>query len=178
MRRGGMTSITSQVHRSVTSIAVLLSVPAVIGLVVMLIYSSQTQALIRRMDAAAGMKPALESTIADNLFSVSAGIISFEDSNAEELIAETDRTLDTLLAETEGNGHLQLTIARRTMDTMEQYVLKVRDGMEQRMPIKEIEKIVDEVRGVGRLVADMLDTFTAEEITNATRASRELRMIV
>ena len=52
------------------------------------------------------------------------------------------------------------------------------DGMEQRMPIKEIEKIVDEVRGVGRLVADMLDTFTAEEITNATRASRELRMIV
>ena len=178
MRRNRMTSITAQVHRSVTSIAVLLSVPAVIGLVVMLIYSSQTQALIRRMDAAAGMKPTLESTIADNLFSVSAGIISFEDSNAEELIAETDKTLDTLLAETEGSGHLQLTVARRTMDTMEQYVLKVRDGMEQRMPIKEIEKIVDEVRGVGRLVADMLDTFTAEEITNATRASRELRMIV
>ena len=178
MRRSGMTSITSQVHRSVTSIAVLLSVPAVIGLVVMLIYSSQTQALIRRMDAAAGMKPALESTIADNLFSVSAGIISFEDSNAEELIAETDRTLDTLLAETEGSGHLQLTVARRTMDTMEQYVLKVRDGMEQRLPIKEIEKIVDEVRDVGRLVADMLDTFTAEEIANATRASRELRIIV
>ena len=71
MRRGGMTSITSQVHRSVTSIAVLLSVPAVIGLVVMLIYSSQTQALIRRMDAAAGMKPALESTIADILSKVS-----------------------------------------------------------------------------------------------------------
>ena len=119
MRRGGMTSITSQVHRSVTSIAVLLSVPAVIGLVVMLIYSSQTQALIRRMDAAAGMKPALESTIADNLFSVSAGIISFEDSNAEELIAETDRTLDTLLAETEGNGHLQLTTTREGTDLFE-----------------------------------------------------------
>ena len=173
-----MTSITAQVHRSVSSIAVLLSVPAVIGLVVMLIYSSQTQALIRRMDAAAGMKPALESTIADNLFSVSAGIISFEDSSAEELIAEADRTLDTLLAETEGNGHLQLTIARRTMDTMEQYVLKVRDGMQQRIPINEVEKIVDEVRGVGRLVADMLDMFTAEEIANATRASRDLRTVV
>ena len=48
MRRSGMTSITAQVRRSVSSIAVLLAVPAVIGLVVMLVYSSRTQAMIRR----------------------------------------------------------------------------------------------------------------------------------
>ena len=53
-----MTSITAQVRRSVSSISVLLAVPALIGLVVMLIYSSRTQAMIRRMDAAAQMKPA------------------------------------------------------------------------------------------------------------------------
>ena len=66
-----MTSITAQVRRSVSSISVLLAVPALIGLVVMLIYSSRTQAMIRRMDAAAQMKPALENTIADSLFSQS-----------------------------------------------------------------------------------------------------------
>ena len=48
MRRSRMTSITSQVRRSVTSIAVLLAVPAIIGLAVMLMYSSRTQAMIRR----------------------------------------------------------------------------------------------------------------------------------
>ena len=69
MRRSGMTSITLQVRRSVASIAVLLAVPALIGLVVMLMYSAQTQAMIRRMDAAARMKPVLESTIPENLFS-------------------------------------------------------------------------------------------------------------
>ena len=37
MRRNGMTSITVQLRRSVGSIAILLAVPAVIGLVVMLI---------------------------------------------------------------------------------------------------------------------------------------------
>jgi len=178
MRRGGMTSITAQLRRSVGAIAVLLTVPAVIGLVMMMLYSSRTQAMIRRMDAAAEMKPALENTIAENLFSVAAGRTSFEESGVEELIRYTDGTLDGLLAETEGSGHLQLTIARRTMDTLEQYVLKVRDGMEAGLPIHEVESIVDEVRNVGRLVADMLDAFTTEEIKNASEASARLRVIL
>ena len=178
MRRNRMTSITYQVRRSVTSISVLLAVPALIGLVVMLIYSSRTQAMIRRMDAAARMKPVLESTIAENLFSVAAGRISFTESGVETLIAETNETLDMLLGETQGSGQMQLTIARRTMDTLEQYVYKVRDGMEAGTPISEIEDIVDEVRNVGRLITDMLDAFTTEEIANATESSRRLRTIV
>ena len=178
MRRNGMTSITSQVRRSVASITVLLAVPAVIGLAVMLMYSARTQAMIRRMDAAARMKPVLESTIAENLFSVAAGRCGYADSGVEELITGTNDTLDMLLSETEGSGQMQLTIARRTMDTLEQYVHKVRDGMDAGTPISEIEGIVDEVRNVGRLVADMLDAFTTEEISNATDALRRLRTIV
>ncbi len=178
MQQHRTTSITSQVRRSLSSVAVLLAVPAVIGLVVMMVYSSRSQAMILRMEAAASMKPVLESTIAENLFSVAAGRTTFNESGAEELIAETDRTLDMLLAETEGSGHLQLTIARRTMDTMEQYALKVRDGMAAGEPISSIEQIVDEVRDVGRLVADMLDAFTTEEIANATDANRQMRTIV
>ena len=178
MRRSGMTSITLQVRRSVASIAVLLAVPALIGLAVMLMYSARTQAMIRRMDAAARVKPVLESTIPENLFSVAAGRTSFDESNVETLIRETDETLDMLLGETQGGGQMQLTIARRTMDTLEQYVYKVRDGMAAGMPISEIESIVDEVRNVGRLVTDMLDAFTTEEIANATDSSRQLRTIV
>ncbi len=178
MRRNRLTSIAIQVRRSVASIAVLLAVPALIGLAVMLMYSVRTQAMIRRMDAAARMKPVLESTIAENLFSVAAGRTSFQQSGVEGLISETDKTLDMLLEETQGSGQMQLTIARRTMDTLEQYVYKVRDGMAAGTPIVEIEKIVDEVRNVGRLVTDMLDAFTTEEIANATESSRRLRMVV
>lgn len=174
MRRGGLTSIASQVRRSVMHIAYLLTIPAVIGLVVMIFYSNQTRAMIRRMDAAAELKPALQTTLAENLFSVAAGRITFENSGVEEIINGTDRVLDTLLAETEGSGHLQLTIARRTMDTLGQYVYRVRDGMTAGTPIAEIESIVDEVRNVGRLVTDMLDAFTTEEIANVSAASRRM----
>ena len=178
MQRRRLTSIASQVRRSVSSISILLAVPAIIGLVVMLIYSTRTQDMIRRMDAAAGLKPALENTIAENLFSVAAGRTSFEQSGVQEQITRTDETLDMLLSETRGSGQMQLTIARRTMDTLEQYVLKVRDGMASGQPISEIEEIVDEVRNVGRLVTDMLDAFTTEEISNASDANRGLRTIV
>ena len=178
MRKSGTTSITAQVRRSVSSIAVLLAVPALIGLIVMLIYSSRTQAMIRRMEAAAELKPVLESSIAENLFSVAAGRTSFRQSGVEELITETNKTLDMLLGETQGSGQMQLTIARRTMDTLEQYVYKVRDGMAAGTPISEIESIVDEVRDVGRLVTDMLDAFTSEEIASATEANRRLQLIV
>ncbi len=175
MRR---TSITAQVRRTVGSITAMLSIPVVIGLVMMIIYSSRTEGMIHRMNRAADLKPVLEGTIAENLFAVVAGRSSFEDSGVEELIAAANSTLDRLMAETSDNGYLQLTVARRTMDTLEQYVFRVRDGMKTGRPIQEIEGIVDEVRDVGRLVADMLDAFTTEEIQNATQASRRLRAIM
>ena len=176
MRGTKITGISSEVRHSVSVIAVLLAIPVVIGLLMMILYSSRYQAMIQRMDAAAELKPALETTIAENLFSVAAGRTDYKSSGVTKTIAEINGTLDQLTAETAGNGHLQLTIARRTMDTMEQYVLEVRDGMENHQPITEIEGIVDEVRNVGRLVANMLDTFITEEIADATATSKRLHV--
>jgi two-component system sensor histidine kinase YesM len=174
MRGKRTTGISSEVRNSVSTIAVLLALPVIAGLFVMILYSSRYHGMIRRMDAAAELKPALETELAEDLFSVAAGRTSFEKSGVLETIHRIDNTLDTLTGQTEGNGHLQLTIARRTMDTMEQYTLKVRDGMTQRKPVDEIESIVDEVRDVGSLVANMLDAFITEEIANATATSRNL----
>ncbi len=174
MQRKRGTGISSEVRHSVRTIAVLLALPVVIGLIVMILYSSRYQAMIGRMDAAAELKPALETTLAEDLFSVAAGRTSFDRSDVMRTIRRIDNTLDQLTGQTAGNGHLQLTVARRTMDTMEQYVLQVRDGMEARKPVEEMEQMVDEVRDVGRLIANMLDTFIEEEIANATAASRTL----
>lgn len=174
MQRKRGTGISSEVRHSVRTIAVLLALPVVIGLIVMILYSSRYQAMIGRMDAAAELKPALETTLAEDLFSVAAGRTGFEESDVMRTIRRIDDTLDQLAGETAGNGRLQLTVARRTMDTMEQYVLQIRDGMEARKPVEEMEQTVDEVRNVGRLTANMLDTFIEEEIANATAASRTL----
>ena len=167
MARRKMTSIVRQVRISVSTIAVMLLLPVIAGLVTTIIYSEQYQAMIRRMDRAAELKPQVETTLAENMFAVAAGRSSFADSGAEKLIARVDGTLDQLLAETSGNGHLQLTVARRTMETLEQYILKVRDGMAEGMPIDGIIEIVDEIRNIGRQIADMVDAFIGQEIVDA-----------
>ncbi len=168
------TGISSEVRHSVSTIAVLLALPVVIGLIMMVLYSSRYQAMIQRMDSAAELKPALETTLAEDLFSVAAGRSTFDKSGVMKTIQRTETVLDRLTEETAGSGHLQLMVARRTMDTVEQYALQVRDGMENHQPVAEIEDIVDEVRDVGRLVADMLDSFITEEISNATATSKRL----
>ena len=172
--RSRSTGISAEVRHSVSVIAILLALPVAVGLIVMIMYSSRYQSMIQRMDAAAELKPALETSLAEDLFSVAAGRVAFDKSGVMRSIDGIDDTLDQLTDETVGSGHLQLIIARRTMDTVEQYALQVRDGMIEHRPINEIESIVDEVRDVGRLVADMLDTFITEEIANATATSNRL----
>ena len=119
------TGISDEVRHSVTTIAVLLVLPVVIGLIVMVLYSTRYQAMIQRMDTVAELKPALESEIAEDLFSVAAGRTSFDKSGVMKAMDRINTTLDRLTSETNGNGHLQLTIARRTMDTLGQYVLPI-----------------------------------------------------
>lgn len=169
-----ITGISSEVRQSVSMIAILLAIPVIIGLLVMILYSSRYQAMIQRMDAVAELKPSLEKTIAEDLFAVAAGRKTYEESGVRYTLSQINGTLDKLSSETAGNGHLQLTIARRTMDTMGQYALQVGEGMKSKRPIVEIEGIVDEVRNVGRLVADMLDNFITEEIADATITSQRL----
>ena len=63
MQRKRGTGISSEVRHSVRTIAVLLALPVVIGLMVMILYSSRYQAMIGRMDAAAELKPAVTEAI-------------------------------------------------------------------------------------------------------------------
>ena len=178
MVRRRMTSIVRQVRRSVSTIALLLILPVVAGLVTTIIYADRYQSMIRRMDQAAELKPQVETTLAEDMFSVAAGRSTFAESGAEKLMDRVNGTLDALLGETTGGGHLQLTVARRTMDTLKQYIYKVRDGMADGMSIDEIEGIVDEIRNVGRLAADMVDAFIEQEIMNARETSTRLNRVV
>ena len=178
MVRRRMTSIVRQVRQSVSTIALLLILPVVAGLVTTIIYADWYQSMIRRIDQAAELKPQVETTLAEDMFSVAAGRSTFAESGAEKLMDRVNGTLDALLEETTGGGHLQLTVARRTMDTLKQYIFKVRDGMADGMPIDEIEGIVDEIRDVGRLAADMVDAFIEQEIVNARETSTRLTRVV
>ena len=178
MRTKRPTSIAAAVRRNVWSVAALLVIPVVTGLILMLVYTDRYQGMIRRMDTAARIKPVVETELARDLFSVTAGRTDYPSSGVEEKIRAIDGTLETLLKNSRGSGAVQLTVARRTMDTLEHYADEIRDGMAQKRPVSQIEAVVDEVWQVGELVGDKIDAFLAEEIESAAEASRRIREVL
>ena len=171
-------SIIGQLSRTTRATAVVLLIPVLASLTLMFVTSMRYQRSMSRMATAAGLKPAVGTELPERLFSVAAGQQGYDDSGVEDLLASVNRTLDGLLEDDAGAGYLQLTVARRTMDTLSSYIGQVRDGMDQGLPISEIEKIVDEVRDVGDLVTDMLDDFVSVEIDAVARSGANIQRIV
>ena len=171
-------SIIGQLSRTTRSIAIVLLLPVLFSLTMMFLITMRYQSAMSRMETAAGLKPVVGTELPEQLFSVTAGRMQYEDSGVEDILQSVNRTLDRLLEDTSGAGFLELTVARRTMDTLAGYVERVRLGMEQGMAISEVELIVDEVRDVGDLVTDMLDNFISAEIDGTVRTSASIRRVV
>ena len=153
------TSIIRRLGHTTRVTAILLLIPALASLTMMFLTTSRYQRAMSRMETAAGLKPMAGTQLPEQLFSVAAGRIEYADSGADDLLASMNRTLDGLLMDTEGAGYLELTVARRTMDTLAGYLDQLRAGMEAGAPVGDMEKIVAEVRDVGDLITDMLDDF-------------------
>ena len=171
-------SIIGQLSLTTRTTALALLVPVLASLAMMFVTSTRYQRAMSRMETAAGLKPAVGTELPERLFSVAAGQQGYAESGVEELLAGVNETLDGLLADASGAGYLQLTVARRTMDTLSGYIGQARDGMAEGRPISEIEQIVDEVRDVGDLVTDMLDDFVSVEINDAVRVGKNIQRIV
>ena len=173
-----ISSITQQVRFSTRSITIIMILPVILGLAVMLLFAFSYQRMLRRLTMASELKPVVESQIPEELFSVAAGRIRFEESSVEVSVALVNERIEALLRESRGEGQLQLTVADRTMGTLEEYVHQVRDGRESGEPVARVEAIVDEVRDVGALVSDMLEEFIAAEIEQSGRTNAKLRLVL
>ena len=172
------TSIIRRLGHTTRVTAILLLIPALASLTMMFLTTSWYQRAMSRMETAAGLKPMVGTRLPEQLFSVAAGRIEYADSGADDLLDSMNRTLDGLLADTEGAGYLELTVARRTMATLSGYLEQLRAGMTGGAPVADMERIVDEVRDVGDLITDMLDDFISVEIEGTAKSAAELQKIV
>ena len=171
-------SIIGQLGRTTRSIALVLLIPVLVSLLMMFLTTTRYQNAMSRMETAAGLKPVVGTELPEKLFSVAAGQMGYDESGVEDLLQSVNRTLDGLLEDTSGAGYLELTVARRTMDTLGGYIEQVRDGMRHGAAISDIELIVDEVRDVGDLVTDMLDNFISVEIDGTVQTGAEIQRVV
>ena len=159
-------------------LVLMLVFPIIISLVLMLFYAWEYHSAIQRMGKITELKTVVAEEIPEKAWNIVSGKETFPQSNIYKLIIEVNETIEEVTAETGEENRLSLIVAGRTMETLENYVDKIRDNMSAEVPVVENEAVLVEVRDVAALVDSMLNEYIALEITSTARMSMTLRIII
>ena len=176
-RRGN--SLAGQLRFFTRLILVILLIPTVTSLLVTAYYAVSFQQSVFLMGRVAALKPMVEDTIPEQLWSVIAGRSSFEECGVSETIRTVDDTLDSLLTQMQEESRTRITVARRTMDTLASYTDQIEQEMaDEKVPVTTSEETLEEVRSVASLVGNMLESFIEDEVLEVNGKNEMFQRIV
>ncbi len=153
----------------------LLIIPALVSVGMMLHYAKVYHGSIAQVDRVSSLKPLVQTQIGDEMRYVVAGHKSFDGGSQYDMIHWVNDEIDELSQSADPDNLTGLTVARRTMGTLEGYIDRIGVLLRTDQPIAESEALLEEVRNVSSLVADMLEEYADGEINAAARASDQLQ---
>ena len=159
-------------------LVLMLVFPIIISLILMLFYAWQYHSAIQRMGKITALKTIVTDEIPEKAWNIVSGKETFPQSNIYKLIMNVNETIDTVTDQTGEENRLSLIVAGRTMQTLENYVDKIRDNINDDVPVVENEAVLVEVRDVAALVDSMLNEYIELEITSTAKMSMDLWLIV
>ena len=172
-------SLAGQLRNFTRGILIILLIPTVTSLLVTAYYAVSFQQSVFLMGRVAALKPMVEDTIPEQLWSVIAGRSSFKESGVEETILAVDEEMDVLLTQMQGDSRTRITVARRTMDSLAGYAEQIRTEMaDEKTPVTVSEATLEEVRSVSSLVGNMLEDFIEAEVLEVSRKNESFQRIV
>ncbi|MBO4776415.1 MAG: hypothetical protein J5515_07355, partial [Lachnospiraceae bacterium] len=167
-------SILGRINDLSHRLVLMLVIPIIISLVLMLLYAWKYHSAIERMETIANLKTVVVDDITGKAWNIVSGSETFKDSNIYDLIHEVEDTIDSVADSTTEENRLSLIVASRTMDTLENYVNKIRKNIYDQVPVVENEDVLRELRSVADLVDSMLNDYIAQEIQSTARMSVSL----
>ena len=159
-------------------LVLMLVFPIIISLVLMLFYAWEYHSAIQRMGRITELKTVVADEIPEKAWNIVSGRETFPQSNIYKDIIEVNETIEEVTSQTKEENRLSLIVAGRTMETLENYVDKIRDNISDDVPVVENEAVLVEVRDVAALVDSMLNEYIALEITSTAKMSMTLRLII
>ncbi len=159
-------------------LVLLLVFPIIISLVLMLVYAWKYHSAIRRMEEITNIKTVVSEDIPERAWNIISGRQTFPESDIYMSINEVNATIEKITKQTGKENRLSLIVARRTMETLQNYVDTIRDNIRNEVPVVENEAVLVEVRDVSALVDSMLNEYIALEIQSTARMSMSLRIII
>ena len=171
-------SILGRINDLSHRIVLILVIPIIISLILMLFYAWEYHSAIVRMETITNLKKVVAEDIPGSAWNIVSGRETFPESGIYTKIWEVDETIEMISEQTSEENRLSLMVAGRTMETLENYVDKIRDNVSNEVPVVENEAVLVEVRGVAELVDSMLNDYIAQEITSTAKMSVSLRIVI
>ena len=177
-RRKWNQSIGSRIKSMSWRIVLLLIVPVAVSLTMMLVFSVRYSLSMERMGDIAALKPLISEEIPGAVWRVVSGRETMEESQTYPLIDRVNHTMEQISRTTGEADRLELVKKKKTMDTLVQYVNRIRDNLLIGEKVTANEAILTEVRGVAELVVSMLNDYITAEIGSAAAMSAYLNKVV
>ena len=162
-------SILGQISDLSHRLVLMLVFPIIISLVLMLFYASKYHSSISRMGTIAGLKTMVSEEIPGAAWNIVSGRETIEESGIYISIHSVNDTIQEITDRTGQENRLSLIVASRTMQTLENYVDRIKENIEADEPVVKNEEVLEEVRDVAALVDSMLNEYIAQEIESTAR---------
>lgn len=159
-------------------LVLMLVIPIFISLVLMILYASKYNNAIRRMGEVTELKTIVSEQIPQKAWSIVSGRDNFPGSDIYVVIHEVEDRIEKLTDQTSEENRLSLIVAERTMQTLENYVNKIRDNVRAGIPVVKNEEVLEEVRNVAALVDSMFSDYIELEITSTANMNKTLIMVI
>ena len=170
-------SILGAIHDLSNILTLMLVIPIISSLFCMLFYAWKYDSAIQRIGRITNLKTVVVDEIPERAWYIVSGKETFPKSTINKKIMEVDKTIGEVAARTEEENRLSLIVAERTMETLRNYVDKLRDNIASEVPVVENEKVLAEIRDVAALVNSMLNEYITLEITSTSQMSKRLGVI-
>ena len=171
-------SILGRINDLSHRLVMMLVLPIIISLFLMLFYAWKYHSSIVRMETITNLKTVVVEQIPGSAWNIISGQTTFSESDIYPMIRDVKYTIDTITEQTDRENQLSLVVAGRTMSTLENYVDKIYENIQEQVPVVENEEVLVEVRGVANLVDSMLNEYIAQEISTTARMSLSLRVVI
>ena len=172
--RAAEQSIVERMNRMTVRLTVLLGIPVIAAMIMTMAVAAQYARQNERMNIIAGLKPIVETEIPETVWNMVSGRVSVDGSGVMEQIQSVNQAMERVTAESGGNQQLELVVARRTMETLTQYVEEIRTNIQQEAPVVKNEQILAEVRAVAALVVSMLNNYITEALSDSALMMRRI----
>ena len=171
-------SIIGRINDMSHKLVLMLVIPIIVSLILMLVYESRYHGAIARMETIASLKMMVEEEIPGIAWNIISGRDTFPTGGIYEKICTVNDTIEDITDKTGQENRLSLIVASRTMQTLENYVDRLKDNIEKEVPVVENEAVLVEIRDVAALVDSMLNDYISQEIASTAQMSLNLRLII